>query len=377
MNLSNDDTCNREIEKILSHPQYEIDQLAKQRSLLPILKFQITQATRNQYIASFFKKINLHAEQISSCADIPFIPVQMFKKYDLSTCDPEKIVRVVKSSATTSQIPSRIHLNKTTSFRQTAALSQTLRSYIGNKRLPFIVIDTETINKSGLAELTARGAAVRGFGAFAKNTYYILKENNAGELLVDLDLLKHVATEFQGQDVFAFGFTFLLWTVFIPQITSAGINFDFKTFKLFHGGGWKKLAAQAVSKEVFNTKAGSIFGVPTGNIIDFYGMAEQTGIIFPDCECQNKHIPDFAEVIFRNPLTLKESGQNEIGLIEVLSILSDSYYSQAFLTEDMGFIQGVDDCACGRKGKYFRFVSRVEKTENRGCGDTFALKRHE
>jgi hypothetical protein len=54
-----------------------------------------------------------------------------------------------------------------------------------------------------------------------------------------------------------------------------------------------------------------------------------------------------------------------------MSILADSYYGQAILTEDLGHLVGIDDCPCGRKGKYFRFNSRVEKAEVRGCGDTF------
>lgn len=54
-----------------------------------------------------------------------------------------------------------------------------------------------------------------------------------------------------------------------------------------------------------------------------------------------------------------------------MSILSDSYYCQATLTEDIGVIIGIDDCPCGRNGRYFRFKSRVEKTEIRGCGDSF------
>lgn len=60
------------------------------------------------------------------------------------------------------------------------------------------------------------------------------------------------------------------------------------------------------------------------------------------------------------------------GLIECISILPSSYPGQALLTEDVGKILGIDDCECGRKGKYFTFVARAEKAEIRGCGDTFA-----
>lgn len=48
---------------------------------------------------------------------------------------------------------------------------------------------------------------------------------------------------------------------------------------------------------------------------------------------------------------------------------------QAILTEDIGEFVGIDDCKCGRKGKYFKFKDRVDKSETRGCGDTFAEKR--
>ena len=40
------------------------------------------------------------------------------------------------------------------------------------------------------------------------------------------------------------------------------------------------------------------------------------------------------------------------------------------LSDDIGKILGVDDCACGRKGKYFRFEKRTEKADIKGCGDT-------
>lgn len=65
----------------------------------------------------------------------------------------------------------------------------------------------------------------------------------------------------------------------------------------------------------------------------------------------------------------------ETGIIEVLSVLPTSYPGQAVLTEDQGLLAGVDDCPCGRKGRYFRFISRIEQAELRGCGDTFAQSR--
>ena len=106
-----------------------------------------------------------------------------------------------------------------------------------------------------------------------------------------------------------------------------------------------------------------------------YGMVEQVGVVFIDCEEGNKHTPNFAEIILRDPLTMEEVEKGKKGLIEILSVLPNSYPGQAIITEDIGFLAGVDDCKCGRKGKYFRFVSRIKEAEARGCGDTYKSKK--
>ena len=54
-----------------------------------------------------------------------------------------------------------------------------------------------------------------------------------------------------------------------------------------------------------------------------------------------------------------------------MSVLGNSYFSRAILTEDIGYLVGADDCRCGRKGRYFRFRERIDQAELRGCGDTF------
>jgi phenylacetate-coenzyme A ligase PaaK-like adenylate-forming protein len=152
-----------------------------------------------------------------------------------------------------------------------------------------------------------------------------------------------------------------------------------KKFRLkatvIHSGGWKKLQAQQVNKGIFNKEISQILGIKPEDVHDMYGLVEQVGVVFIDCEEGNKHVPNFAEVIIRNPLTMKEVKKGEIGLIEILSILPKSYPGQALITEDLGLFLGADDCKCGRKGTYFKFISRVEESEARGCGDTYFEKK--
>lgn len=293
----------------------------------------------------------------------------MFKIFDLSTCPEQEIVKILQSSGTTGSAQSRIPLNKTTILYQIKALKSILSDYLGEKRKVFLVIDHEGINSPKMA-FSARTAGVRGLSIYAKKIFYLLKEED-GKLLLNIPVIQDLIENYSNEDVYAFGFTYIIWTTFFEQIKSEGIHFSFEKLTLFHGGGWKKMHDLAVTKEQFSEKIAEIFCTEPENILDFYGMAEQTGIIFVDCAYGNKHVPNFSQIIIRDPFTLKPCRIGETGFIEVMSILADSYYDQAVLTEDLGIMVGVDDCPCGRKGRYFRFVSRVERAEPRGCGDTF------
>jgi phenylacetate-coenzyme A ligase PaaK-like adenylate-forming protein len=361
-------------EKLLTQAPYASEDRQKEEELLPIIREQLKTARRNnRQIDDFFTKQGIDIETIQKPEDVPYIPVQMFKHFDLRTCPEQEIVKVLQSSGTTGGIPSRIPLDKATTINQIKALKSILSEYLGKNRKIFLVIDHEGINSPKLA-FSARTAGVRGLSIYAKKTFYLLKEEE-GKLSLNMPVIRDIVENYSHEDVYAFGFTYIIWTVFYEQLKKEGIQFTFDNFTLFHGGGWKKMQDLAVSKETFSDTIAEVFGTRPDRILDFYGMAEQTGIIFVDCEQGNKHVPCFSQVIIRDLFTLEPCDIGKTGLIEVMSVLADSYYDQAVLTEDLGVQIGVDDCPCGRKGRYFRFVSRVEKAELRGCGDTFRESR--
>jgi len=362
---------NRRIrDAVLSQDPYSLLDAEKCTALLPIIREQLKAARlNNRQIDNLFTKTGTDIDTLRSLEEVPCIPVQMFKHFDLRTCPEQDIAKILQSSGTTGSTPSRIPLDKSTTMNQIKALKTILADYLGKSRRVFLVIDHEGINSPQMA-FSARTAGVRGLSIYAKKTFYLLKEEN-GKLVLNLPVIREVIANYSGDEVYAFGFTYIIWTTFMEQIKREDIRFSFKGFTLFHGGGWKKMQDLAVSKEQFSSSVADVFGTQPETILDFYGMAEQTGIIFVDCPEGNKHVPAFSQVIIRDPFTLESCPPGKPGLIEVMSILADSYYDQAVLTEDLGVLVGVDDCPCGRKGRYFRFVSRVEKAEVRGCGDTF------
>jgi len=351
-------------------PQYSLGDDEKNAVLLKIMKEQLPKALANRHIKNLFTKRGIDIDGIGSVEDVPFIPVQMFKWFDLSTNPDEKVARVIKSSGTTSGSQSIVPISKETAANQMKGLKAILESYLGQKRRVMIVIDHKGINDPK-QEITARGAGVRGFSIFAKEMLYVLKEYSNGELVLDLPVIESLQKEYADKEVYAFGFTYIIWKTFCEQMRERGLKLKFGDATLFHGGGWKKLTVERVSKEEFSSTVADIIGTEPRKIHDFYGMAEQTGIIFVDCEYGNKHVPNFSQVIVRDLRTLEPCKVGEKGLIEVMGVLSNSYYSYAILTEDIGHLEGTEGCPCGRKGRYFRFDSRVERAELRGCGDTF------
>ncbi len=363
------------MDELIKMDQYTLSQEEKERILLEIMKEQLKEAIlHNTHLRNFYSTFEVDLDKIEALIDIPPIPVNLFKKFDLTTCPRDKVIRVLNSSSTTTGIPSVIPLDSTTANRQKKGLLAILKSLIGKQRRPYLVFDSSSVNDPKKKKLTARGAAIRGIENFSKKTYYIMKETEDGRLTPNLELLEQIQENHGNENILGFGFTFMIWTSLIKELQEAERKFEFPNLTILHSGGWKKLESQKVSKQVFNETVAEYLGTNPKRIIDFYGMVEQVGIIYPDCEEGYKHVPNFGDVIIRDIFTMKEVEIGETGLIETLSVLPTSYPGQALLTEDLGTLKGIDDCKCGRKGKYFVFKSRMEKAEIRGCGDTFAQR---
>ena len=130
-----------------------------------------------------------------------------------------------------------------------------------------------------------------------------------------------------------------------------------------------------MTKEEFSRRVGAVLGAAPRQVLDFYGMVEQVGTVLVDCPAGHKHAPAFADVLIRRPYTLAPAGPGEEGIIEVLERAAGQLSRPGPVGRGRGRAVGVDDCPCGRKGSYFRFLRRIEEAEVRGCGDTFAQAR--
>ena len=79
----------------------------------------------------------------------------------------------------------------------------------------------------------------------------------------------------------------------MKPLLAKGICLDLPKAWVLHSGGWKRLQDQPIEKALFNDQLVRVFGCSPDRIIDFYGMVESVGVIFPDCSEGNKHAPVF------------------------------------------------------------------------------------
>ncbi len=300
---------------------------------------------------------------------IPFLPVRLFKEFELRSCPKEDVVKTMTSSGTTGQQVSRIYLDRETSSAQQKCLAKIVTYFLGSQRVPMLILDSSAILKDRNM-FSARGAGILGFSIFGSKRQYALDEN----MELDVEGMNTFLEAHKGETIFLFGFTFMVWQHFYRKLLETGYRPDLSKGVLIHGGGWKKLVNEKVSPEEYKKCLNEVCGILPENVHDYYGMVEQTGCIYMECKCGHLHASAFSDVLIRRPFDFSLADKGEKGLIEVVSALPGSYPGHILLTEDEGVILGEDDCPCGLKGKYFKIEGRIKNAEIRGCSDTYAAK---
>lgn len=353
------------LDELFKQEPYSLSKEKKEEVLSSIL----TDLTRKHYkgcpeYAKIIDALKFNVEIEHNCAELPFIPVRLFKQFDLLSVPREEITKILTSSGTSGQAVSKVFLNADNVRVQTKTLNEIISSFIGKQRLPLLLLDTEMIKKDR-SMYSARGAGIIGFSIFGRNSIYALDSN----MNIDINKVSAFFAEHENEPILMFGYTYMIWQFIVRALEEKGIKFNAKNAILFHIGGWKKLKDQAVDVLEFNRRIQDRLG--NVKVYNYYGMAEQLGSVFVECEYGHMHCSNYSDVIIRRSYDFSEANIGERGLMELLSVLPVSYPGHVILTEDEGEILGIDDCPCGRKGKYFKIHGRIKSAEIRGCSDTY------
>lgn len=295
--------------------------------------------------------------------EMPFIPMRLFKEFELLSIDKSQVFKTMTSSGTSGQSVSKIFLDRITATNQTKVLSKITSNFLGGKRLPLLIIDTKSVVKNRNL-FTARGAGILGFSMLGHDVTYALND----EMQLDLETVEVFCEKHKDQDILLFGFTYIIWKHFYMKLIKLDKQLSIGNGILIHGGGWKKMVEQEVNNERFKKLIENVCKIK--RIHNYYGMVEQAGSIFMECEEGYLHSSSFSDIITRR-IDFSVCEFNETGLVQLASLLPSSYPGHLILSEDVGEIFGEDDCSCGRLGKYFKIEGRIKNAEIRGCSDTF------
>lgn len=353
------------IDSIFEWPVYGLSRDKKSQVLNTALQNLTAWHDRNcpeyHLILSKFSKF----KKADTLFDLPFLPVRLFKHQKLMSIPTSEVIKTMTSSGTSGQETSQIFLDKKTSAIQVRALSRIVSDYIGTQRLPMLVIDCRA-TIANRYKFSARTAGILGFSIFGRDVEFALDD----DMTLNVDRVTRFLEKNHDRNIFLFGFTFVIWQYWIRYLEEASIKLPIDRGILIHGGGWKQLQFQAVSSVEFKNRLESASGIK--RVHNYYGMVEQTGSIFMECEKGHFHASSWSEIIIRDPIDFKVASKGTTGLIQLLSVIPHSYPGHSLLSEDEGEIIGVDDCSCGRLGTYFKVHGRIKNAEVRGCSDTYS-----
>lgn len=311
------------------------------------------------YLESMFPK-----ERPTRLVDVPFIPVRAFKDFEIKSIPDDAVFKTMRSSGTAGKA-SQIFLDKDTAQKQSLALVENFGNHFGNGRFPMLVIDAESTVKDRL-KFSARTAAINGFSMFSRGRCFALND----DMKPDFNRIRDFLNENAGKRIFVFGFTFLVWSAFIQELQKRGETLSLENGFFLHGGGWKKLEAQKVSNAAF--KEAIEFTTSSTSVHNYYGMVEQTGTIFIECDHGRLHAARQSGALARDPFNHAPLDHGQTGILQVLSSIQFSYPGHSLLTEDIGRTYDGTDCACGRHSTIVEIDGRLERAEVRGCSDAYS-----
>ena len=307
--------------------------------------------------------MNVSTDDRHALVELPPLPVRLFKELDLMSCPRDAVIKTLTSSGTGGQAVSRIYLDRVNAGLQTRVLARILASVTGGARLPMLIIDSPSVVRDRKL-FSARGAGILGFAMLGTDVTYALNE----QMQLDHEVLAAFCERHAGEPVLAFGFTSIVWQHLYMTLRDKGERLPLLDAVLLHGGGWKKLAAQAVDPLAFDEGLRDTCGIAQS--INYYGMVEQTGSIFITCSEGHLHCSNYSDIIVRRPdFSVADIGES--GTLQLMSLLPTSYPGHNLLSEDEATLLGEDDCPCGRNGRYFQIDGRIRHAEIRGCSDTY------
>jgi hypothetical protein len=296
--------------------------------------------------------------------DLPFLHVGLFKRFDFRTVNEGIKHKRTLLSSSTSGVSSQIRLDEKSSALQETSSRKILENFIGGEQRPLLLIDSAS-SLSQRGTVSARIAASMSLKPFSTEMYFLLQKPDDPES-VNWNLLGDVLKK--NDSLLVYGFSWILWLAWGNQVIPAPVReaLHGKKIVFVHSGGWKKLEEIKVDHKTFNARLLDKLH-PDSKVVDYYGMVEQVGVVYPLCEEGFRHPPVWADVVVRDSFSLNPVvGQS--GQIQLINPLAWGAPYHSVYTEDLAVMEP-GPCPCGRSGKRFTLLGRIPEAEVRGCAN--------
>jgi hypothetical protein len=297
-----------------------------------------------------------------SAEQLPFVHVGLFKLLDLRTLgNGIQHQRTLNSSSTSGMGASQIVMDGRSSRLQGESSIAILKDFVGEGVRPLVVLDSPRALRT--PAMSARIAAALSLKPLAKDMFLVLEDSANASTIRWQQVLDAVA---ESQSLLVYGFTYLLWQAWEHVPAEVASELKRKRIHFVHSGGWKKLEYLNIDRATFDARMLAHAGAGSA-VVDFYGLVEQVGVVYPQCSEGFRHAPAWAEAIVRDPYTLLPL-VDEPGQLQLMNALSWGAPYHNVLTEDMARVVS-GSCACGRQGTRFELLGRMPKAELRGCAN--------
>lgn len=289
-------------------------------------------------------------------ANLPVLPTLYFKRNELWSMPPHKMLVKATSSGTSGK-KSKIGFDWR-SLRH--GLSMVLGLGRFHKLLSFvpchyIVLGYEP-NKHNETAFSKTGYGFTYMAPAISRTYALVWRNGKYELNLDglqKRLTRCARSIFPTRTIGFPAYTHMLLT----EMHKAGIKLQLpRGSKITMGGGWKQFYAQRVEKDVLYRLAHDVLGVGEESIVEFFGAVEHP-IMYTTCRNHRFHVPIYSRVIIRDPDTLAPQLHGKAGLINLLTPMTMSMPILSVMTDDLGVLR--DNCGCGIEAPYLEIIGRV------------------
>ncbi len=365
---------NWEVDAMLNHPDpWQMDPSEVRESKLAAVRQAFSHHYENcAMYRKFCERKNFDAACIRSFGDlasIPLVTTRAFKEgLTLTSVPQEQIEKVLHSSGTTGT-RSIVPRDSITMDRFTLSLTKAILHVQGESA--YIAMMGPSPDELG--DLAFSNWARIGCG-LAKDHEFFLK-NLSFDPAYTVKKLNSVTLR-----PVQIGGAPILIMALADYILQSGdrITTLNEESRITSGGGFKTLKGDIVTREEYDRKLMSAFGVKKEQIRDAYAMAELNGMI-SECSENLKHVPPWIHLTVRDPADIsRELPLGEEGVPAFLDPSTHSYPGFIVADDIVRMVVGDDErCSCGRIGPCLDpHVRRAEGAESRGCGRHIEELRH-